>query len=40
MLGLKAAQVYKWFWDTKKKVEKNSELAAQLTRANAEFDQL
>ena len=26
-LGLKENQIYKWFWDTKKKVDEDNELA-------------
>jgi hypothetical protein len=26
-LGLKENQIYKWFWDTKKKVDEDQELA-------------
>ena len=40
MLGLKPKQIYKWFWDTKKKVEENPEFATYLTTTDAEFDQL
>lgn len=26
-LGLKANQIYKWFWDTKKKIDEDAQLA-------------
>ena len=26
-MGLKPAQIYKWFWDTKKKIEEDTVLA-------------
>lgn len=29
-LGLKENQIYKWFWDTKKKVDEDNELALQI----------
>ena len=34
-LGLKAVQIYKWFWDTKKKVDEDAHLASQLERTNS-----
>lgn len=30
-LNLKENQIYKWFWDTKKKVEEDTKLAKQIS---------
>ena len=30
-LNLKENQIYKWFWDTKKKVEEDTQLAKQIS---------
>lgn len=31
-LGLKENQIYKWFWDTKKKVDEDNEFALQISK--------
>jgi len=33
-LNLKENQIYKWFWDTKKKIEEDNVLARQLGKVS------
>ena len=35
-LNLKENQIYKWFWDTKKKVEEDTKLASQINMSGKE----
>ena len=35
-LNLKENQIYKWFWDTKKKVDEDTQLARQMSIGSGE----